>query len=588
MVDYLAGPGGMTTNFDHKHMAKRCWRMLSLEKMVINGIVLTKHMLKQLLEGNDYGLNEQSLYPKDKQNVKSATFLLAFINAVTKKDELPYNILPIKTELQLLAHVFTGLLSFYVFTDISITDQIKSFSTASYLLYYLYTEHKTSLMPSQMYHDLQTSFQDALFCCAKSKEYCPTEPIFLLLDGTDLVERFFGNVQPRFKGGNYNTLEMINCAWAMVVCDRILMVDHPEWVNKSRMQQRLVLDYSNPAIWDSAKLTLQNVNIKATWKSGYYRALSMIPEGVVSEIEETVNTLCCLIKRGVVVGVRNIEQDWSIDDINEDEEDVSTDNSDPTEEPDLNLSEIIPDPKQTSEPFFMIDGKRVYKTTCLKAISSSQQLSKDRLRRVQGMSTYPGETSCSLDPDSFLLNGDPVLVHKDGPRIANIITITKSNKPLKQIDLIQNNKGMKDVELTLKFVETQFVDDKLFWKGTTSGESLKCAGESCLPIKPSVMLDPPDGLSKYYFNINLMRDMGVHLQLSLPEAYDRQPLTSSSNQSVVRKKCMKCRKIIPLSEMRLHVVTHILKKELVGSNICRFCGTDTCVITMKKNLEERY
>ena len=135
------------------------------------------------------------------------------------------------------------------------------------------------------------------------------------------------------------------------------------------MQQRLVLDYSNPAIWDSAKLTLQNVNIKATWKSGYYRALSMIPEGVVSEIEETVNTLRCLIKRGVVVGVRNIEQDWSIDDINDEEEDVSTDNSDPTEEPDMNLSEIIPDPKQTSEPFFMIDGKRVYKTTCLKAIS---------------------------------------------------------------------------------------------------------------------------------------------------------------------------------------------------------------------------
>ena len=183
----------MTTNFDPKHMAKRCWRMLLSEKMVIDDIVLTKHMLKQLLEGNDYGFNEQSLYSKDKQNVKSATtFFLAFIDAVTKKDELPYNILPIKTELQPLAHVFTGLLSFYAFTDISITDRIKSFSTASYL-YYLYTEHKTSLMPSQIYHNLQTSFQDALFCCAKSKEYCPTEPIFLLLDGTDLVERFFGN-----------------------------------------------------------------------------------------------------------------------------------------------------------------------------------------------------------------------------------------------------------------------------------------------------------------------------------------------------------------------------------------------------------
>ena len=41
LVDYIAGPDGMTTNFDPKHMVKRCWRMVLSEKVVINGIPLT-------------------------------------------------------------------------------------------------------------------------------------------------------------------------------------------------------------------------------------------------------------------------------------------------------------------------------------------------------------------------------------------------------------------------------------------------------------------------------------------------------------------------------------------------------------------
>ena len=91
-----------------------------------------------------------------------------------------------------------------------------------------------------------------------------------------------------------------------------------------------------------------------------------------------------------------------------------------SEEVEINLAEIIPDPDQKAEPFFMINGKRVYKSTCLKAISNSEKLSKDRLRRVQGMSKYPGSATPVQNPESFLLIGDPVLVQQDGqPKIAN-------------------------------------------------------------------------------------------------------------------------------------------------------------------------
>ena len=240
-------------------------------------------------------------------------------------------------------------------------------------------------MPAQLYHNLQTSFIDALFCCAKSKVFSPDEPLYLVLDGTDLEERFFGNVRMKFKGGNYNTLELINSTCAMVACDRMLMVDHQEWLNKNHVQRRLALDYSNTAIWKRENLTLKNVNIKSIWKSGYYFALSIIPEDAIDKMEETRTTLRCPIKQGVVVGVKNADKDWSRDDIHDNdvvsarENEKRNDDESDHEELDINFAEMLSNSNHTSDPFFMIDGKKVYKTTCLKTISKSEELSRDRL-----------------------------------------------------------------------------------------------------------------------------------------------------------------------------------------------------------------
>ena len=81
------------------------------------------------------------------------------------------------------------------------------------------------------------------------------------------------------------------------------------------------------------------------------------------------------------------------------------------DEDEINLGEMIQDPSQKAEPFFLMGGKTVYKSTCLKTISSNKNLSKDRLRRVQGMTYYPGEsTVTSSHDDSLLFIGDPLLV----------------------------------------------------------------------------------------------------------------------------------------------------------------------------------
>ena len=378
---------------------------------------------------------------------------------------------------------------------------------------------------------------------------------------------------------------MVNSARSTAAIDRILSVDHPEWTANSRTQRRLQLDYSNPAVWDRENLSLEHVNIKAIWRSGYYKALGMLPAEDADDLDCTSTTLRSLIKKGIIVGVKNApteeeEEDWSIGDVGDEDE---VDEVEVVVEPGVDndeLGEMIPDPDKSYDPFFLIDGK-VYKTTCLKSISSNTKLSKDRLRRVQGKSKYPGDKDASEDNNLFLFVGDPVLIMhpKDGPFVANVKSMKKANIPVHQIKIPNDHTELKNNELALQRIDTGLLEGRLYWKGTLSGEVINLVSDACLPIKPSIELNPPDGMTKYYFDMGLLQDMGVHLQLSTPASNQSDPGPSTP---ALKKCCLQCGKSILLSEMRCHVAKHILKGDLADDNTCGFCGNDTCSVTLKK------
>ena len=243
------------------------------------------------------------------------------------------------------------------------------------------------------------------------------------------------------------------------------------------------------------------------------------------------------------------------------------------------MSEIIQHPSQNIQPFFLIDGKEVYKSTCLKAISSTEKLSKDRLRRVQGMSRYPGEVNTEIShEDALLFIGDPVLVSdpKEGPLLANIVTMKKNNKNYSEVDA---SSGLKDIQFTLRKIQGQEVKGRLYWKGTTTEDVFPCVGDNCLPIKPSVELNPPEGMTKFYFDLNLLRDMNVHLQLQNQSSTQNKV----SPSGVIEKKCLVCKKAVKLTNMRCHVGAHILKDEVKGERdkICGFCSGTECETVLK-------
>ena len=174
-------------------------------------------------------------------------FLLTFIDAVRDIpiQDFPYRLVPIHEKLLVLTSVFEVLLAFYIDPQITIKKQLSLFSEASHSLFYLYHCNK-NVLPNQLYHDLQSTFLDALFCCAKSKVFFPDKPLYLVLNGTDPLEPIFGILRMKNKNASMGYRMMTHCISSMTKCDELLTMAHPDWSKRLRLSGRLCLDYSSP------------------------------------------------------------------------------------------------------------------------------------------------------------------------------------------------------------------------------------------------------------------------------------------------------------------------------------------------------
>ena len=197
---------------------------------------------------------------------------------------MPFAFLPIKSYLKPLADIIKGILSLYVYAEYSLKDILKQNSLAAYYsLLFLYNKFDSALMPTVLYHDLQATFLDTFYSVCKAKHYFPNEPLYIVLNGTDPVERFNGTTRNQQNlGKNTTAMDLLNAARSIAACDQILL-QNPELVSKSKVQSRLALDYSNPRSW-SADLTAANFDPKSVWLSGYYTAIAYLGEsGIVTE-----------------------------------------------------------------------------------------------------------------------------------------------------------------------------------------------------------------------------------------------------------------------------------------------------------------
>ena len=580
LVDRNCGVNLETVSYDPKHLIKRLWNTIINQSTVIANITLLKDDLKiLLLLANDVQpLQVDALvHPKDKQNVPAATkFMLLLIEVLGNDDSikrLSFRLQGIIPELKLLANIIDGLLHFYVYSDSTIEQQLQAISFAANCLLILF-RHSKGIMPNQLYHDIQSTFIDALFCCAKASVHFPDKPLYLVQNGTDPLERFFGNARMVLSNRSDDSLSLIQTMSAIKHVDHILTTKHPEWTRKSKVSRRLCLDYSSPSSWnaDGLKMSASGKSVEAIWKEGMYRASLLLlqllgqeyrpflleaegitlkkPHGKIIGVDDKVSEL-------EDISAAEIDTDnGSFDNENDRDEQTNIAEETPTDDlDDIELSDII------SPKTITIDNKEVYKSTVLKQIYSSEPLSKDRLKRVRGLSKTPGNADSveGLEHlDSFIYCGDPVVAKiQNRCVISNIVKIKLANKIEKKYHIEEQN--CPNLILDIHELNLRDHENKLLWGGKYSGSIITIKGEFCVPLKPNINLNPLEGMSVFEFNKNDLMSIGA----ALPETPD----DSDSHQY---SKCKLCNKSIKTREMRSHVGAHILSDNLQYR--CGFCG----------------
>ena len=231
------------------------------------------------------------------------------------------------------------------------------------------------------------------------------------------------------------------------------------------------------------------------------------------------------------------------------------------------------------DPQIEIEGNLIYKATYLKNCFSSNPLSRDRLRRVRGLTRYEESGSENNLDDNSLMIGDPLVVKTKGnAKICVILNIKKANQNEKTIELneINNFNTLFSVqELKLESIEDNFV-----WMEEKIEEPFNVLGIDCCAIQPQ--LKEVNGKLCYTFRKDLITELAVSVHDTNAHSSSSSETSSVLISNVLKVSCITCKLMIPLNRMREHVGSHIVRKILSGPNVCGFCGDDSCVNTLTK------
>ncbi|XP_066920943.1 uncharacterized protein [Clytia hemisphaerica] len=435
---------------------------------------------------------ESLVYPRDKQNVPLASdCLLSFIEVIkdeAKREQIPFKLTLIKNVLVLVAAVYEAIICLYSYAEHSLTDQVQFIATGASSLLALNREDAFKI-PNQLYHDLQSTFIDTIFCIAKLQIDAPTQSFYTALNGTDPAERFFGNCRMSFGHKNLDAFELINSSSSISLCDEILS-NHPKWVHKGRLSRKLVLDHSSCKDW-SGNLVVSSVNLTTSWKFGLLQgqALAVKAEFEFNPVDLSLEGVTLMRPFFRVIGVSEREVDWSV----MEEEEVSTSDCEVVQENEevdgVELVDVI-DSDRNVLSYFEVGGKNVYKATVLKQISKEKPLSADRLRKVRGLSKFASDSQEKVSLNDTISVGDPIIAEVEKQMKISVVVGIKDGDhaktliPSKDLDNISVQVQVRELEITE-------VDGRLYSTGKCVSDPLLVKGKNCMTIKPEISLNPP-------------------------------------------------------------------------------------------------
>ena len=334
-----------------------------------------------------------------------------------------------------------------------------------------------------------------------------------MLCSNDVLERLFGNIRMKYRQCLVDNLQLIYSARTIEACGDI-MRKHPEWFKKNQnVMERLCLD------WSPELLNLKSVYIISVWNVGRAKA-----EQLLNQHDKYKGEKCDFFNIAIngqtlrqpygkkIIGVSEKDIDYSVSDEAEIEDEGlcvdDGDNDDVTsiidyvQQPDVGAGTHMIHDCQVD-----VDGSYVYKATVMKNIFSLNPLSKDRLRRVRGMSTLnTEETDVSIE--TAVMVGDPILVNiKKKVNVTQIKLIKKGGKKVKMLDVHDINNENIFIDVLVLCLED--IDNECVWKGKYIGvgEIITVSGTECFAIQPTVK--NVDGSMRFCFDKQFILDLNV-------------------------------------------------------------------------------
>ena len=209
------------------------------------------------------------------------------------------------------------------------------------------------------------------------------------------------------------------------------------------------------------------------------------------------------------------------------------------------LLDVIPQPQASGQPRhdtqILVDGNYVYKATVLKNAFSAAPLSKDRLRRVQGLTRYVDNqnSQTGIDIEDAIMVGDPILIYQHNEiSVALVCKLERGSAKVKVLSSQQINE--KNVLVTCKTLELKPEGDLYIWNGQFRHSEIAIPGSRCFAVSPTVSHE--NGKSSFAFDRQMILDLGVGIQQAggIPDS-ECSVVDTGKRKKTVARKCEICK-----------------------------------------------
>ncbi|KAF8160309.1 hypothetical protein BJ912DRAFT_1151048 [Pholiota molesta] len=246
LFNLRCGPDNITPDFDWKHVFKRFRNtLLRILGFTLNGIRITSSVLREHLIAAGMRASEADalLTPNDKQDVTLMLRLLVAISNLppSKPTDRP-TVQATRRVLCLLGRLYFYLLNAYLNVELSLHTQLVYLSAAAHIVLALYSRDKGDFIPVQTFFDVMSMIKNVYFCVAKMQRDDPNGLFYIILLGTDGLEKIFGKVRTMVgTDTNADVLQLTNRVDGATQCV-IILENHPEWGGQARRLDLKPLD----------------------------------------------------------------------------------------------------------------------------------------------------------------------------------------------------------------------------------------------------------------------------------------------------------------------------------------------------------